>query len=207
MSGKFTVKPVKDYKAGYPKKGFFRRSFVAVVPLKFFSFFIIGLLFFITVPGCGEQELSGDAVPDYDISDTENNDIDDTVYDADTVPENDKEASDLDQIDGGAVPECIEDKDCDEGYFCDTETNTCVMELAGEAIPECTIDEDCAEGFYCDTETYTCVEEMLGDAVPDQMVDEDSVSDTDETPDLDEVDLEEYPDEELGGVAPPELKR
>jgi hypothetical protein len=203
MGGKFTVRPVKKYMAGYPKKGFYRKSFVAVIPIKLFSFFVIGMLFFITVPGCGEQEkLTGDAIPDYDVERTDTDatetvddlklDDDNVALDDDVIP--DTEKNDMDELDGMPQPECYIDEDCDEGYYCDMNSNTCEMELAGEPVAECYSNEDCEDGFYCDTTTFTCEEEMLGDPVPDQMVDEDAVSD------------EEVPDEELGGVAPPELK-
>ena len=222
MGQRFQVKPVKKYKAGYPKKGFFRRSFVCAVPLKRFSFFIIGLLFFITVPGCNEEELSGVTVPDHDteITDTETGDEDvecasnedceegyycdkssftcvleelEGVDEVEILPEEDVETNDFDELDGLAQPECMKDEDCEEGYYCDLNSYTCEMELAGEPVAECYQDEDCAEGFYCDQTTFTCEEEMLGDPVPDQMPDED-INDAEEVPD------------DMMGFAPPEIK-
>ncbi|HPG36246.1 MAG TPA: dickkopf-related protein, partial [bacterium] len=177
----FSVKPVKNYKPGYPVKGFFRRSFVIAVPIKLFSLLVVGFLFFITVPGCFEQEMRTDGVqvPDFDtVTDNDNSapdeiiglpdPPDDSFLDNDTA---DIETNDFDQIDGGAVPECLEDKDCEEGY-------------------------------YCDLTTYTCVEQLLGDPIPDQEVSDD-VSDETEVQDETEVPDEEVPDETLSGIAPP----
>lgn len=223
MGMRFQVKPVKKYKAGYPKKGFFRRSFVCTVPLKLFSFFIVGLLFFITVPGCDEkEELSGVTVPDHDTELTDTETGDETVTD-DALP--DKEFNDFDEVDGLAPPECMVDEDCEEGFVCDTSSYTCVEEMLGDPMPECMTDEDCEEGFLCDTSTYTCIEELAGEPVAECYKDDDceegficDVSNNtcveemlgDPVPDHeindDLSDTEEIPDEELGGIAPPELK-
>ncbi|HSW61081.1 MAG TPA: dickkopf-related protein [bacterium] len=205
----FSVKPVKEYVAGYPKKGFFRKSFVAALPIKLFSLLVVGMLFFITVPGCFEQETRTDGVPvvDFDmVTDNETSDHDELLglpdfeeTDIDTTDSEpiDFEPNDFDQIDGGAVPECLEDKDCDEGYYCDLSSYTCEIELAGEAVPECMTDEECEEGYYCDLSSYTCVvEEMSGVDEPEIIPDEDS-----------DVNDEEIPDEELSGFAPPVLKK
>lgn len=187
----FSVKPVKNYKPGYPVKGFFRRSFVIAVPIKLFSLLVVGFLFFITVPGCFEQEVKTDGVPLYDfdaapdnetsdhdellgLPDFEETDINTTDSEPTDFEPTDFEPTDFDQIDGGAVPECLEDKDCEEGY-------------------------------YCDLTTYTCVEQLLGDPIPDQEVSDD-VSDETEVQDETEVPDEEVPDETLSGIAPPEVK-
>jgi hypothetical protein len=182
MSG-FSVKPVKEYVAGYPKKGFFRKSFVAALPIKLFSLLVVGMLFFITVPGCFEQEIKTDGVqvPDFDTVTDNDNSAPDEIIGLPDLPDDsflddditDIETNDFDQIDGGAVPECLEDKDCEEGY-------------------------------YCDLSSYTCVEQLLGDPIPDQEVADDIFDDT-EVPD-EEVPDEEVPDETLSGIAPPEVK-
>lgn len=227
----FQVKPVKKYKAGYPKKGFFRRSFVCAVPLKLFSFFIVGLLFFITVPGCNEEKLSGVTVPDHDteVSDTDTTEMHDDVNpDDDTLPLDDDilpdvETNDFDELDGLPQPECMKDEDCEEGYYCDLNSYTCEMELAGEPVAECYSNEDCEDGFYCDLTTYTCEEELLGDPVPECTKDEDceeegyycdtetftcvmeELQGVDEPEIIPDEDSQEVPDDMMG-FAPPEIK-
>jgi len=145
MSG-FSVKPVKGYKPGYPVKGFFRRSFVIAVPIKLFSLLVVGFLFFITVPGCGEQEMKTDGVqvPDFDTVTDNDNSAPDEIIGLPDPPDDsflddditDIETNDFDQIDGGAVPECLKDEDCDEGYYCDLSSYTCVEQLLGDPIPD-----------------------------------------------------------------------
>lgn len=216
MSSFFKVKPVIGYKAGYPVKGFFKKSIVKFTHLKLFSILVIGLIFFISVPGCGEQVVKTDGVPeaDFDVvndtepSDNETADIevtDETVPDETTgdsdIPQNDYEPGDFDQIDGGAVPECMSDEECAEGYYCDMNSYTCVEKLSGDAVPECLTDEECDEGYYCDLTTYTCVEQLSGDPIPDQ-----EVSDSEPDDEIIVPDETEVPDEELGGIAPPEVK-
>lgn len=227
MGSFFNVRPVKNYKAGYPVKSFFKKSFVNFTQLKLFSFLVIGLLFFISVPGCGEQVVKTDGVPEPDfdvVSDNETYDADKLLGLPDTEPA-DFEPNDFDQIDGGAVPECLEDADCNEGYYCDLNSYTCVEQLSGDPVPECLTDEECAEGYYCDLNTYTCQEELAGEPVPECLADEeceegyycdlttytcieqlsgDPIPDqevSDSTPDETEV-----PDEALSGIAPPEVK-
>lgn len=211
MSSFFKVKPVIGYKAGYPVKGFFKKSIVKFTHLKLFSILVIGLIFFISVPGCGEQVVKTDGVPeaDFDVvndNETADNEItDDTVPDETAgdsdIPQNDYEPGDFDQIDGGAVPECMSDEECAEGYYCDMNSYTCVEKLSGDAVPECLTDEECDEGYYCDLTTYTCVEQLSGDPIPDQEISDSEPGDEIIVPDETEV-----PDEELGGIAPPEVK-
>ncbi|HRZ78445.1 MAG TPA: dickkopf-related protein [bacterium] len=217
MSSFFKVKPVIGYKAGYPVKGFFKKSIVKFTHLKLFSILVIGLIFFISVPGCGEQVVKTDGVPepDFDVvndtdpTDNETTDIevtdgtvpDETAGDSD-IPQNDYEPGDFDQIDGGAVPECMSDEECAEGYYCDMTSYTCVEKLSGDAVPECLTDEDCDEGYSCDLTTYTCVEKLSGDPIPDQ-----EVSDSEPDDEIIVPDETEVPDEELGGIAPPEIRK
>ena len=222
MSSFFNVKPVKGYKAGYPVKGFFKKSIVKFTHLKLFSILVIGLIFFISVSGCGEQVVKTDGVPeaDFDVvndNETADNEVadnevadnevaDDIATDNETedsdVPVNDYEPNDFDQIDGGAVPECMSDEECAEGYYCDMTSYTCVEKLSGDAVPECLKDEDCDEGYFCDLTTYTCVEQLSGDPIPDQEISDSEPNDEVIVPDETEV-----PDEELGGIAPPEIRR
>ncbi|HRZ78446.1 MAG TPA: hypothetical protein P5044_00435 [bacterium] len=168
----FSVRPVRNYKAGYPVKGFFRRSSVKVMNLRLFSFLIIGFLFFIAVPGCFDttEKLTGDAVEDIDITDTdtEKKDADQLLGlpDAEEYPDEsdtddydsditDAEISDPDELGGVPQPECLIDEDCDEGYYCDSDSNTCVIEtLEGVDEFEIIIDEEVDE-------------ETDADAVPD----------------------------------------
>lgn len=211
VSSFFNVKPVKGYKAGYPVKGFFKKSFVKITQLKLFSVLVIGLLFFISVPGCGEQVVKTDGVPEVDfdvVNDNEtvdNETTDNIVTDSETedsdTPVTDFEPGDFDQIDGGAIPECVEDADCEEGYYCDLNSYTCVEKLTGDAVPECLTDEECAEGYYCDLTSYTCVEKLSGDPIPDQ-----EISDSEPNDEIIAPDETEVPDEALSGIAPPEMK-
>ena len=218
MSSFFKVKPVIGYKAGYPVKGFFKKSIVKFTHLKLFSILVIGLIFFISVPGCGEQVVKTDGVPEADfdvVNDNETNDadkllglpdselmdIDTTDVDITDSEPTDYEPTDFDQIDGGAVPECMSDEECAEGYYCDMNSYTCVEKLSGDAVPECMSDDECDEGYYCDLTTYTCVEKLSGDPVPDQ-----EVSDSEPDDEIIVPDETEVPDEELGGIAPPEVK-
>lgn len=171
MSG-FSVKPVKNYKPGYPVKGFFRRSFVIAVPIKLFSLLVVGMLFFITVPGCFEQEIKTDGVqvPDFDtVPDNETSDPDELLglpdselIDIDTT---DSELTDFDQIDGGAVPECLEDKDCEEGYYCEHSSYTCVEQLSGDPIPDYEVADDALDETEISDEEVPD-EELSGFAPP-----------------------------------------